>query len=45
MLCHHLLQQYLNKYREATEVDFDPRAPLYRSFQLRFGFLTKRPLS
>jgi site-specific recombinase XerD len=45
MPCHHLLEQYLNEYREAAEVSFEPKAPLFRSFQRRSGRLTGRPLA
>jgi integrase len=45
MPCHHLLEQYLNEYRDAAEVSFEPKAPLFRSFQRRSGRLTERSLS
>jgi integrase/recombinase XerD len=43
MPCHHLLDQYLQDYREAAGVAEDPKAPLFRSLLRRSGKLTERP--
>jgi len=45
MPCHHLLDQYLQDYREAGGVAEDPKAPLFRSLNRRSGQLTERPLA
>jgi site-specific recombinase XerD len=45
MPCHHLLEQYLNEYRDAAEVSFDSKAALFRSFLRRSGKLTERAIS
>ena len=45
MPCHHSLDLYIREYLEAPEVEFDPRARLFRAVQGRSGRLTERGLS
>ena len=45
MPCHHSLDLYIREYLEAPEVEFDPKARLYRAMQRRSGRLTERGLA
>lgn len=45
MPCHHLLETYLNEYREASRTEMEPKAYLFRSARGSGGGLTEKPLA